>query len=1068
MDDGEELSELRDNLREARRVIDELRAENARCEARLRDAERSCAESEARAARLCAMLDQSADVISLSDADGNILEVFGAIERILGRPAAEIVGTNGYEWFHPEDREHVGAMLSAVGGEGGHSALAEARVLRPDGSTRWLELRAASRLEDPAVGAVIGNVRDVTERREATEALSARDEQYRHVFDATPVPIVVHVEGRVAFANPAAADGLGFRDVSELVGRSMLELAHGESRAQMEARMTNASQPVAGMLPRVEQELRRADGRIITAEVTTTRFLFEGRPAAISVAHDVTARKQAEDALRAASLEADRARRWLEATLDALPIAAWITDADAHRVHANAAVAALWGQAPDVTEANAFEQYRGWFAGGGAVQPDQWPLARTLRTGETIAGELIEIERADGARRHVLGSSAPIRGADGRLEGAVGVLVDITDRVRAEQERERLIASLDFARQRLGTLLERAPAFIAVTRGPAHTFELANAATRELMGARELVGRDIGDVLPEAAAQGFSAIADEVLRTGEPFVGTGMPLTLPHDVGARTVYMNFVYQPVVGPDGARSGVFMLGVDVTEQVVEARRVRAQFEALPLPTLVFRHVRDDDGRAQLVFVDHNRAAAVMAPGGIGPLGMRLSDYLPDDAPTVREILGAIEEGEVRQRELEYRFRSMGELRRFVATIAPIPPDLVVLFADDVTERRELEEQLRQSQKMEAIGRVAGGVAHDFNNLLSVILSYTEFALEASELDAQTREDILEIKRAGERAGELTRQMLMFSRQQVIAPQPLRLADCVKSVERMLRRVIGEDIELVLITTDTGTVHADPAQIDLVLMNLAVNARDAMPRGGSITIATADVELDASRAQRLGVSPGPHVQLSFRDDGIGMDAETQARVFEPFFTTKDPGKGTGLGLATVFGIVRQSLGGIVVESEPGEGATFLIHFPRHAASETLAPRSSVRPPAGGAETILLVDDDSGVRRAARTILGRAGYRVLEAQTVGDAILLGEQHPDSIHLLLTDVVMPLMSGPELAARLLALRPAMRVLLVSGYAGDELAHHGAVDAAFLQKPFTPESLIHAVRDALDVSHQLD
>ena len=393
---------------------------------------------------------------------------------------------------------------------------------------------------------------------------------------------------------------------------------------------------------------------------------------------------------------------------------------------------------------------------------------------------------------------------------------------------------------------------------------------------------------------------------------------------------------------------------------------------------------------------------------------------------------------------------------------------LFAEDVTENRALEQQLRQAQKMEAIGRLAGGIAHDFNNLLMVISGYCEFMLERVNKDSELRGPVQEISKASERATSLTRQLLAFSRKQMLTMKVLDLNAVVTENLKMLTRLIGEDIDLVMIPEgELGAVKADPGQVEQVIMNLAVNARDAMPRGGKLTIETANTTLDAEYARFHGpIKPGEYIMLAISDTGSGMDDETQNRIFEPFFTTKGL-KGTGLGLSTVYGIVKQSDGYIWVYSEVGKGTTFKIYLPRVTeAGEVIGAEPVVNVPAlqHANETILLVEDEDSLRQMDKIYLERQGFTVLEAQDASVALKISANYPAPIHLLLTDVIMPGMNGRVLAERIAAQRPDTKILYMSGYTENAIGHNGVLDTGIvlLQKPFTLPALKAKVREVLD------
>ena len=500
-----------------------------------------------------------------------------------------------------------------------------------------------------------------------------------------------------------------------------------------------------------------------------------------------------------------------------------------------------------------------------------------------------------------------------------------------------------------------------------------------------------------------------------------------------------------------------------------RYRAMFDDNPMPMWIY-------DRETLGFVVVNDAAVRHYGYSRDEFAtMTLADIRPpEDVSALREDVQhapRFDEGRLwRHRKKDGSIFTV-EIRAHEFEVGKRPVRLVL--ATDVTQRlhaedtlRKTEEQLRHAQKMEAVGRLAGGVAHDFNNLLSVILSCAEFLLADLQPVEPMREEAEHIRRAAERAADLTRQLLMFGRQQVLEPRVIDLNDVLVKMDKMLQRIIGVDIDLVLLCAPSiGRVRVDPGSIEQVVMNLVVNARDAMPTGGKLTMETANVMIDEESArEHLGTKPGPHVMLAISDTGIGMDRATQARIFEPFFTTKEKGKGTGLGLSTVFGIVQQSGGSIWVYSEPGKGTSFKVYLPRidDAVDEV---RAAQRPAMlRGTETVLLVEDDEQVRTVARGILRRHGYRVLEARNGGEAMLICETHAQVIHLLISDVVMPHMSGPELARRLAKARPSMKVLCMSGFTDDTVVRHGVMDSdiAYLQKPITPETLTRKVREVLD------
>jgi PAS domain S-box-containing protein len=594
--------------------------------------------------------------------------------------------------------------------------------------------------------------------------------------------------------------------------------------------------------------------------------------------------------------------------------------------------------------------------------------------------------------------------------------------------------------------------------------------------------------------------AGTALRTGQVCivrdVHTDLSFALWRAEAMRRGYASLIGLPLT-PEGKSSGVLAIYSSESNAFdAEEERLLAELAAnvsYGLGSLRARLSREriEEERARLSLAVEQAAEAIVVtdPKGsiayVNPAFERVTGYSraeviganprilksgKQDAAFYQTLWGTLTRGEAWTGRFINR-RKDGTLYEAEAVISPVRDTAgrIVNFVSvqrDVTRERQLEEQVRQSQRIEAVGRLAGGVAHDFNNLLTIIGGYSDLLLERLGPQHPQLSHVTEIRKAADRAASLTRQLLAFSRRQVLAPQVIDLNSVVANLHNMLRRLIGEDIELVNVpSAQLGLVKVDPGQIEQVILNLVVNARDAMPQGGKITIETANVTLDADYAgAHFPIKAGPYVMLAVSDTGCGMAPEVQAHIFEPFFTTKEQGKGTGLGLAMVYGIVKQSGGYIWVYSEVGRGTTFKIHLPR--VDEKLEPVEAPRRPAGrrGTETILLVEDEAAVRSLVCGVLEGGGYKVLAARNGEDALLVSEQHKGPIHLLVTDVVMPEMGGPELAEHLRPYHREMKVLYISGYTDDAIVHHGVLgsSAAFLQKPFTPDVLAHKVREVLD------
>jgi two-component system cell cycle sensor histidine kinase/response regulator CckA len=600
---------------------------------------------------------------------------------------------------------------------------------------------------------------------------------------------------------------------------------------------------------------------------------------------------------------------------------------------------------------------------------------------------------------------------------------------------------------------------------------LANRYACSLLGwsAHELLGRDwIDSCLPER-------IRDVCRRRLQELVGGDHPvkecLVLTRSGDERLIEW---HNTLVRDDsGDVIGTFSSGLDITERTrgVEAlrtaeERMRFALEAAHVGIWDLDYTTGVDRWSETLEAHYG-----LQPGTFrGTFEAFVEHIHPDDRASVLETVGeAMKTGSdfsVQNRTIwpDGTVRWLNGVGRVLLGEHGEPVRAVGISLD-ITDRHTLEEQFQQAQKMEAVGRLAGGVAHDFNNLLTVILGYCEMLLADRDWNDPRQADIAEIQKAGTRAAGLTRQLLAFSRKQIIEPTLLDLNVVVSDMRAMLGRLIGEDVTVLLgLRPELALVNADRGQVEQIVMNLAVNARDAMPNGGTLTIETANVDLDEHYAKtHLAVTPGPYVGLTVTDTGTGMTPQVQARLFEPFFTTKERGKGTGLGMATVYGIATRSGGSVGVHSEIGKGTSFKVYFPRAEATEIAAPPAPIARPRAGTQTVLVVEDEDGLRALAKRLLERQGYTVLIAANAEEALRLFELNA-SIDVLLTDVVMPGASGPELTSQLVARRPTLKVIYMSGYTEDAIIHHGVLKSgiAFLHKPFTSDALGLKIREVLD------
>jgi len=913
--------------------------------------------------------------------------------------------------------------------------------------------------------------------------LEAYLEALRALTEYNPLAIVVlDEEDRVQACN-LAFERLFDYWLPEAQGKKLDSLIVPQELAAEAARLTRSAS--GGQIVRANTQRRRKDGSLVDVQVIGVPINMDGdRVGSYAMYEDITERRQAEEAQRRAE---EKYRKLFEGAIEGI----FQSTPDGKYLSVNPAHARMCGfDTPDEliltvnnigTELYASEEVREEFK-------------RLIAENGVVESMEYQLRRRDGSTIWVSENARSVRDEKGKIVRYEGTIEDVTARKRAELERqatfeiihsvnntENLDDLLKRIHQALAKVLYAGNCFVALyepSTGMFHfpfwtdQFDVAPPPQKVGRSCTAYVYRTGRAMLIPQKAFDRLAAEGEVELVGTPSPSwLGAPLRTPSATIGVLVVQHYEAENAYTErdlEFLSSVGGQIAVAIERKRAEAKvreseaRLRVLVEQLP---------------AVLWTVDKDLRFTSAVGAGLARLGLnseRLSgktlfDYFETADNTLLPIAShrRAVAGEPVTFHVEWKGGSYAchaePLRGADGQVTG-----AICMSLDVTDRKQLEEQLRQAQKMEAVGRLAGGIAHDFNNLLMVIQGYADLLTERLPAGDPLHRNAEQIQMAAQRATSLTRQLLAFSRKQMLAPKVLNVQSVVADMERILRRLIGEDITLETSgVPDLWLVKADRSQIEQVIMNLAVNARDAMPSGGRLTIETANVELDASYSHPPAVlSPGQYVMLAVTDNGCGMDAATQAHIFEPFFTTKEKGKGTGLGLATVYGIVKQSGGYVWVYSEPGRGTSFKIYLPRIEEQAPTATRDRKRDLSSlprGTETVLLVEDEKGVRELAREYLEMSGYTVIEAENGHAALELAAMHSGPIHLLMTDVVMPGISGRELADRVGKVRPGVKVLYMSGYTDQSVVHHGILedDAVLLQKPFTVTTLASKLREIL-------
>ena len=959
---------------------------------------------------------------------------------------------------HPDDLERVTQWLTDSIASGRTELPAhEYRVIRKDGETIHIGTQGVIQREEGKSPRVFATVQDITERKLAEEALRTSEQRLRSFINNSPDTIYIYdlVNRELIYLNRDEFCGYSREEVTG--NHSVLSAVHPDDLESVRRQWESLRQAPGDEVDASEYRLQTKSGEWdwIRDRRTIISRDAEGAPAEILVTLSViTERRHAEEALRE---ERNRAQRYLD-TAGVILLA----------LDAEGVVTLINRKGSEVLGYDQAEIVgKSWF--DNFLPAAQRDRVRAVFDG-VMAGDLESFERYEnavinsaGEERIIAWYNTMLRDDAGNPVGIFSSGEDITERKQAElalrESEERLRLAISAANQGL------------------YDYNVQTGETRINDEYALMLGYEPGELEETNAAWIGRLHPDDrapTTRAYQDYLSGKIP-EYRVEYRQRAKSGDWVWVLSVGKiaesDAGGEPLRMLGTHTN--ITERKRADAERERLILAIEQVAEIvviTDIAGAIQYVNPAFERVTGYTSEEAVGQTHGFLESGKQDDA-FYRDLWDTLGRGETWNERFVNR-RKDGTLYTVVAVISPVRDASgktvnYVAVERDITEEIKLEEQLRQAQKMEAVGRLAGGVAHDFNNMLQAILGYTGLALDQVDPAEQLHADLREVEKAARRSADLTRQLLAFARRQTVSPKVLDLNESVAGMLKMLRRLIGEDIDLAWLPgAGLWQVRIDPSQIDQILANLCVNARDAIAGVGEVSIETENVHLDRKYCdEHVDSVPGDYVQLTVSDTGRGMDRETLAHVFEPFFTTKGPGEGTGMGLSTVYGIVRQNRGSVTIYSEPGLGTTFKIYLPRHVdKAELLDSTVPASPDARGHETVLLVEDEESILILGRRMLEELGYRVLTAWTPGEAIALAEEHAGEIHLLMTDVVMPEMNGRDLARKLLSLYPDLKRLFMSGYTADVIAHRGVLDEGvhFLQKPFTMAGLAVRVRQALD------